>query len=591
MQHRLSPILLCAAAFTIGMAAEVPGQLTLETERVVVFKDGHGLFVKRATGSADDEGRVFTDEVPVSAVLGTFWALSQDDRPLLSMTAGWVETVERRSHESSCTSVQELLRVNAGKRVSLELETDRRIEGRLVEVLELSPERGPGPTVVTIPALSSVAGVDIEDRAEETVRQIEPRGGDLVVLESRDHGRVVLPVASVRSVSGPELTTRMVREEEVTRRTKRLVFDLGADAANRPVSLRILYFSPGIRWIPAYRLEGDFEGSAALSLQGEILNEAEDIDRAALDLVVGVPNFRFKDVVSPFVLEATLVNALRRAAPDIMGQRMSNTFTQRASEWRAETPPEPRPGGVMDLAPQLAAGGGQDLFVYSRRDISLAKGERSAMALWRREVPVGHIYTLDVTLVRNPRTGSTRSSGRQEPQALDPSPLRLSPHQVWHQLELVNDGDAPWTTGPVLLLRDDLPLGQELLTYTSPGAGTLVPVTVAVDVRGNHDETEVERQLNALRHNGHSYTLVRKEGTIRLANFRDEPVTIRATVSFGGKAESVSDGGDIVLDDFKGGDWEERSTALNNHSTVSWKIEVSPGDTATLTYTCSFYLP
>jgi len=357
------------------------------------------------------------------------------------------------------------------------------------------------------------------------------------------------------------------------------------------VSLRILYFSPGVRWIPAYRLEGDIEDSAVLSLQGEVLNEAEDIERAALDLVVGVPNFRFKDVVSPFVLEATLVNTLRRAAPDIMGQRMSNTFTQRASEWRAEAPPESRTSGVMDLAPQLAAGGGQDLFVYSRQEISLAKGERSAMALWRRDVPVSHLYTFDVTLVRNAVTGSTRTSDRQDPQAVDPSPLRLSSLQVWHQLELVNEGDSPWTTGPVLLLRDDLPLGQELLTYTSPGAETLVPVTVAVDVRGGHDEVEIERDLDALRHDGHSYTLVRKEGTISLTNFRDETVTIRASLSLGGKAESASDGGKIALDDFWGGDWEERSTALNNHSTVTWKTEIAPGDTRMLTYTCSFYVP
>jgi len=213
MQLRLSPILVCVAVFTFGLAAEPPERVALETERVVVFKDGHGLFVKRATGTADDEGRVFTDEVPVSAVLGTFWALSEDDRPLLSMTAGRVETVERRSHETSCTSVRELLRVNAGRRVSLELETDRRIEGRLVEVLELAPELGPGPTTLKIPALSGVARFDVEDPPEESVRPIEPRGGDLVVLDSQDRGRVVLPVASVRSVSGPELTTRIVREE------------------------------------------------------------------------------------------------------------------------------------------------------------------------------------------------------------------------------------------------------------------------------------------------------------------------------------------------------------------------------------------
>jgi len=45
---------------------------------------------------------------------------------------------------------------------------------------------------------------------------------------------------------------------------------------------------------------------ANLSLQGEVLNEVGDIDHAALDLVVGVPNFRFADTLSPLTLETAL---------------------------------------------------------------------------------------------------------------------------------------------------------------------------------------------------------------------------------------------------------------------------------------------
>ena len=161
---------------------------------------------------------------------------------------------------------------------------------------------------------------------------------------------------------------------------------------------------------------------------------------------------------------------------------------------------------------------------------------------------------------------------------------------MWHQLELVNDGAVPWTTGPVLLLQQSLPLGQELLTYTSPGGNTRVPVTVAVDVRGSHDEREVERQFGAMKLNGHSYTLVRKEGTVRVTNYKDESIDFEAAVSFGGTAETASDDGQIVIDDLHPGDWDEGLNPLNNHSRVSWRLRLAPGETKTLTYSCGYYV-
>ena len=58
-----------------------------------------------------------------------------------------------------------------------------------------------------------------------------------------------------------------------------------------------MYFRPGIRWIPTYRIDlrqKDGKNMAQVSLQAEILNEAEDLHDVPLDIVVGVPNFRFK---------------------------------------------------------------------------------------------------------------------------------------------------------------------------------------------------------------------------------------------------------------------------------------------------------
>ena len=64
-------------------------RLDLKTERVCVFKDGYCLILERGTATTDKDGFVFTEEVPDSAVLGSFWAVP-DEGKLKSMTAGWV---------------------------------------------------------------------------------------------------------------------------------------------------------------------------------------------------------------------------------------------------------------------------------------------------------------------------------------------------------------------------------------------------------------------------------------------------------------------------------------------------------------------
>ena len=59
----------------------------------------------------------------------------------------------------------------------------------------------------------------------------------------------------------------------------------------------MMYFPSGRAWIPTYRVNlGEKEGKkvANIALQAEILNEAEDLVDVPVDIVVGVPNFRFR---------------------------------------------------------------------------------------------------------------------------------------------------------------------------------------------------------------------------------------------------------------------------------------------------------
>src|SRR5688572_10086950 len=120
----LSPAAALAAAAAAQPPAAAPatpaapGRLTLKTDRAVIFKDGHALIVKTATATADASGRVFTNDVPESAVLGSLWATSEKT-PVRSMRAEWVESTRADTKRTSCITTLELLRANVGREVTL----------------------------------------------------------------------------------------------------------------------------------------------------------------------------------------------------------------------------------------------------------------------------------------------------------------------------------------------------------------------------------------------------------------------------------------------------------------------------------------
>ncbi len=590
MRHAFIPSLAFLALSALSGHAADDARLTIATERVVVFKDGYALFLKTAHGTADGEGLVFTDEVPDGAVLGTFWATAADGS-VVPMTAQWVERRERRERTTACVSTLELLRANVGKAVALGLASapTTTLTGTVIEVLDLpasdAPEAGAPSASAFAHMMSGREDAPKMERVAGAVRELVPQGGALVVVDTAE-GRMVLPTSDVRTVSGRELTTTIVRQEEVFTRVKRLSFPLGVKAGGSRVDLRLLYFSEGVRWIPTYRVSGELIDQATIALQGELLNEAEDIIAAPIDLVVGVPNFRFKTTVSPLALEATLRSALVAAVPSLMNSQYSNgTFAQRAGERRGDAS---GPAGVTDLAPDLAAERQQDLFVYSVPATTLRKGMRATLPLWQMTAPLSHLYTLDIAIVRDAQSGARAP----ERDPADPqSPLRFAEHRVWHQFQLANTGTGPWTTGAALILRGNVPLGQELLTYTPAGRTSLLPVTVAVDMCGDFTETEIARVPNALEWAGYNYASVRKTVTVTVSNLRGERSRTRVSVALGGRASEVSDAGTVQLGDFRASDWNDNGQrAPNNHSDVRWDLDLAPGEIKTLTFTCEAYV-
>lgn len=550
---RLHQSLVIVAASLLGTTCaahqqpreEGDSQLKLTTKKVIVFKDGYCLIVKRGTAVTDEKGEVFTTEVPDSAVLGSFWATPTEGR-LLSTVAGWRETTKETEEDVACAQVIDVIEGNVDKECSLQLSDG-----------------------------SFLSGVITPTRLAASHFVLATEEGDMLVA-----------ISDIKRLTIAKMKTTVSRKRSATERSKQLTFRFERAGERREVLL--MYFRPGLRWIPTYHInltEKQNEKTAEIAMQAEILNEAEDVIDVPIDIVVGVPNFRFRQNVSPLVLEGTMRNALRQAAPNLMGQALSMgngfsnaSFQQRSGEVRRAT----RQGGEVanvadvDLPDELTAGTAQDLFVYNLPKLTLKKGERAAIPVLTTEVPYRDVYTWDLHVKRADIATAPSGSGIQ-------SPLTLSQNQVWRQIELINNTNLPWTTGAAMITEGQQPLAQELLTYTPPKNQCRVPVTVSVDTRGSLDESEVRREMDATKWDGYTYAKISRKAQLNLRNNKSIATDVEITLRFDGKADEVSDEGQVKLAPFRAEDWQNYRghPGINNSSIVVWKANVKPGATFT----------
>ena len=560
----------------------------MNTEQVIVFKDGYCLIVKRATGRTNEQGQVFTDEVPDSAVLGSFWALPEKDK-IKSMTAGWVKTETTTTRELNCTQIIEIIKANLGKHCSFEL-NKRKIEGTLLKVLsndDIKPD--PSSDATHNSHLLSASANTSSSAKQTTYSRVT---GSLFLLRS-EFGDLIIPANQVQNLMIQQMNSTW--EQTVTEKKQHKRLTMQFDNANQDVTINLMYFRPGVRWIPTYRVEltdepsqlkthneasdhGIIAKQANIMMQGEILNEAEDLIDVPFHVVVGVPNFRFRSIPSPLILEKQLTNLLQQAAPAIMGngfktQMLSNTlYSQRSGEVRHHTGRAQPANATTELPDELTTSAGNDLFVYKLDRMSLKRGERASVTILKTTAAYRDIYTWDAHVTHNTETYAATSADAA-------APLVLTKNRIWRQIELINQTEIPWTTGAVMFMDGYQPLAQELLTYTSPGGKCRVPVTVSVDIRGKLEDRETERKLKALRWRHNDYAKVLGKINLEVYNLKQEPIVMEMRLQFGGKAKTVSNDGKITLKSWNASDWHNRrGDAINNSSLVTWSQIVKPNE-------------
>lgn len=567
-----------------------PNQVRLKTEKIIVFKDGYTLVIKRGTATTDEDGEIFTSQVPDAAVLGSFWAVPVEGT-MRFMNAGWETAESKEVREIPCTQVLDILEANQGKQCDLELEDKSVLSGEILRVLTQPTEVGVPTTWHADLGLSSIEeDPDGLQNGAMLSHVMTSRQGTHFMLR-HENGDQLLAISDVKKLTVRDMETTIKRTVTSTRREKRLTF--GFDEANVEREIVVMYFRPGVRWIPTYRLElgkadGDGNAMAKMSLQAELLNEAENFSEAEVDIVVGVPNFRFSGMPSPLSLERTLRNSLAQAAPLLSNQfgnnAMSNSLmSQQAPQVHIDNSFGGDSGSIQ-LPDELTSVASQDLYIYHLPKISLEKGDRAAVPILSADVEYRDVFTWDIQLQQDDVAVFDSRVAQQ-------SPLQLSTNKIWRQIELANRTEMPWTTGAAMIMEGQQPLAQELLTYTSSGANCRVPVTVAVDLRGSVTESEIERKVNALNWSDHSYTRISQRASLRLVNRKSEAVDVEISLRLGGRVDSASDEGNVDINAFRAADWKRYRSdpSVNNSSTVSWTLKLEPGQTFEPTIDYHYY--
>jgi len=539
------PLLLCQC-----LLAQSPPPLDankLPVREVTVFKDGHAYLI-RDTALPEGTPQVVIDELP-APVLGTFWPFASGGAQLVSAKAGR-EVVPR---DVAAVDVRQIASANAGKQVVVVTHAGERVEGKLLGV----PSRQPQP-----------AATD----------------GELLLLETQ-HGTRVLPLNQLRDLEVRGEFTGSIRSEQ-SRERLTLTVAGGGPAAK----VGVMYVQRGLRWIPAYRLDLVGNGRAAVQFEATLVNDLIDLEHATVNFVVGVPKFEFESLVDPISLQQEMAEVAAGGQYAVGGARNQLEFRNALSNSLRTQSAAFEPPAGQDPVPTANDGSTEDLFVFTKRDVTLKKGERLVLPIASFELGYRDVYRLDVEF-------GPPAEFRQQlhcERVLELARLLAAP-KARHVLRLRNDSDAPLTTAPVLVLAAGRPLAQSRLTYTSKGREVDLEINAAIDVRVETEEHEVQRDAGPFRLGNDNYGRVDVAGSITLWNGKPGPIELEVTRRVLGLADAVGNGASHkqldLVQAWHGGplpawwswsSWPYWWFAHNGIAEFRWQVKLEPGATTKL---------
>lgn len=530
--RRLSLVSCTALLFTLGGLSCAAEQQTVtdglaepqnrhlwrpRTRSVAVFKNGLGFFLREGEVQLRD-GWCLAEQVP-PAVFGTLAVYSTNPQEVVDVLgAGPGEVIEFDGRDAPATVEAKRARLEASKHLTVSLSyrqkgAERSAAGRLVSI---------GPDFAVLDSESNSFAVPVEGISK------------LQILD--------LPVRAHVAGSG--------------------------DVPPAQTTLGMAYLRSGITWIPDYTLKVLDGDTAELTLRGTLVNEAEDLVHCDVNLVVGVPHFLHTNYLAPVAIGQVIRTLGAAVAPQevqtqIMSRAAITSNSMRSDQFAPSVEITEQPvtdagrdvGQFLGNLPQLDGPAATDYTVYTKRDVTLRRGEKAIVTLFVKRIKYSHLH-------------------RWSP-----------PAAMQHFLVLANSTDMGWTTGPCLAVSGDRPLSEDLLKYTPSGGRAEIPVTTAVNVAHQQREIEIDRKLRAYSPASDvHYDLVTLQGELQLRNFEGRDVELIIDAPVHGKPVVASDDGAMTTD-------PTQLILIERRGNIRWKINLTPSQTKALTYKYERYVP
>ncbi|HWZ42722.1 MAG TPA: hypothetical protein VNW97_04565 [Candidatus Saccharimonadales bacterium] len=543
----LLPLTAFLFCISLAMAAQQPAATPvkdLHPASAALFKNGLAFVLRNGQAQVrDGQGQI--DGVP-SATLGSLWIATSSPGTVLEEVVAFSHKEPIALNASTLTA---LLAANAGQTVTVAHE-GKQYTGEIM-------------------AQTSTRTLNPAASAEEEAPSAEPLAANSSVLLLNTAGKIM--ALSTSEIKGIEFTGKPNLATTSLELRKSLRFRVRNATGKVPMAMG--YLERGLGWTPSYLIELKDKNTAEMTMQAVVVNDAEDLAHTDLFFVVGFPNFRYANIDSPMSLRQTLpemMNALnsRTGARDsgIASQMMVNSMSA-----------DQAPASAVELTPsvtELAGDSEQDLFLYSRPDATLKKGERALYNVFTTSLSYDEIYEWEVhDTSRVDFWGNYQAAYQREPQPIQ--------NAAWHSLKLKNGSKFPWTTAPAMVIHGAKPIAQETLSYTPKGATGILKLTIASDIHVAKEESEIERTKAAVRSGGNSYDAITVEGTLQVHNYKNVDAPLHVTRNLVGEVVSASHDG------------KSRKTAiaiqaLNPSSVIEWEVSIKAGEQISIKYRYKF---
>ncbi|HEV3305291.1 MAG TPA: hypothetical protein VGZ91_02525 [Candidatus Sulfotelmatobacter sp.] len=544
-----------------AQTGEAP-ETELKTTAVAAFKNGLAFVVRQ--GDARLEGSMGNLAPVPNATLGSLWIAPNDAGASLDQVVAHRYKV---AGHHSLTVMADVLLANAGKIVTIVDNNQKEYTGEIVGVPQ-EEKSSAGSTQLPNPSLeiSYVNSAPVAQPRAVPEYLLLKSEGKLLAFYFHNVARVILP---------PDPILRQSHEEE----RKALRFKI--KGATGHANLTMGYLEHGLGWTPSYLISLQDDKTAQVTMQAVLVNDAEDLKDTDLFFVVGVPNFAYANVPSPMALQQSLMEFMQSAgrrndANGLYPNALTGQMTAGGSIGGLISADAEAPSFASTIE-ELQGAQDEDLFLYSRKNVTLARGERATYNVFSDTVNYEHIY--EWNLEEKPRVDGFGNAQNNANAAAD----RSTKENVWHTLRLKNTTKFPWTSAPTMVISGTKPLSQDTVAYTPKGATSSLKLTVAADIRASHEENEIDRQKDLERRRSRNYDQVTVEGTLTIKNYKSKDVRLSIADRVRGSVESQTDDG-------KATKLAEAIAVDNPLSRLTWEITLKAGEERIIKYRYKVWL-